>query len=74
MNQSFRSTAAASIGALVVAIAALSVHNGPVAAAPTDARPLTNVARAYTHSVIIGGQRLAVSQRVYDILRARLSP
>ena len=42
MNQSFRSTAAASIGALVVAIAALSVHNSPVAAAPTASDPATH--------------------------------
>jgi uncharacterized protein len=42
MNQSFRSVVAASVAALVVAVAALSVHSGPVAAAPTATDPATH--------------------------------
>lgn len=42
MNDRTRSIALSAIGALVVAVAALSVHNGPVAAAPTPSDPATH--------------------------------
>jgi uncharacterized protein YggE len=42
MNDRIRSIGLSAIGALVVAVAALSVHNGPVAAAPTASDPATH--------------------------------
>jgi len=42
MNDRMRSIGLSAIGALVVAVAALSVHNGPVAAAPPAADPATH--------------------------------
>ncbi len=42
MNDRIRSIGLSAIGALIVAAAALSVHNGPVAAAPTSTDPATH--------------------------------
>ena len=42
MNPSLRSIGTAAIAALIVAVAALSVHNAPVAAAPTASDPATH--------------------------------